>query len=274
MKRFLFAVTTPTILPSTVGPYDTYVLESASLTGPHKLVAYMPVARRQIRNPESECVLCAVPVPVPFPSSRNGARALFWGGIRKQPVPQRRAMCHGAVVCCDAASCYLMFGLGCSPQKFGQQAYFVSFPSRFLGPGKRAVMAFSANFACKTGGCALSVTPRSIHLVAWNHSLHLRYRHLSRLSRPEGPLLQDGQAMTPVRINLLHPFFCLTTTRRECEQAPPSSLRPTCAGANPTFVGLDMGRTCCRWNLVETRKSGDGCSALASRLECTSVSKN
>ena len=37
--------------------------------------------------------------------------------------------------------------------RFGQQAYFVSFPSRFLGPGKDAVMAFSANFACRTGGC-------------------------------------------------------------------------------------------------------------------------
>lgn len=81
LQRFLIAVTTPTILPSTVGPYDTYVIEAPSLTaGPFKLVSYMP--------------------------------------------------------------------------KFGQQAYFVSFPSRFLGPGKyEAVMAFSANFACKTGGC-------------------------------------------------------------------------------------------------------------------------
>ena len=42
--------------------------------------------------------------------------------------------------------------------RFGQQAYFVSFPSKFLGArggggDKDAVMAFSANFACKTGGC-------------------------------------------------------------------------------------------------------------------------
>jgi hypothetical protein len=41
--------------------------------------------------------------------------------------------------------------------RFGQQAYFVSFPSRFLGPGKDAVMAFSANFACKTGGCVPNI---------------------------------------------------------------------------------------------------------------------
>lgn len=39
--------------------------------------------------------------------------------------------------------------------RFGQQAYFVSFPSCFFGPpgSKQAVMAFSANFQCKTGGC-------------------------------------------------------------------------------------------------------------------------
>jgi hypothetical protein len=79
MKRFLFAITTPTVLPSTVGPYDTYVLEAPTLFGPFKLVSYMP--------------------------------------------------------------------------RFGQQAYFVSFPSKFLGPGRDALMAFSANFACKTGGC-------------------------------------------------------------------------------------------------------------------------
>ena len=89
LKRFLVAITTPTVLPSTVGPYDTWVLEAASLTASSfKLVAYLP--------------------------------------------------------------------------RFGQQAYFVSFPSRFLGTGKgasasasarEAVMAFSANFACKTGGC-------------------------------------------------------------------------------------------------------------------------
>ena len=84
LKRFLFAITTPTVLPSTVGPYDTFVLEAPSLTGPFTLVSYMP--------------------------------------------------------------------------KFGQQAYFVSFPSKFLGSrggggDKDAVMAFSANFACKTGGC-------------------------------------------------------------------------------------------------------------------------
>lgn len=42
--------------------------------------------------------------------------------------------------------------------RFGQQAYFVSFPSKFLGArggggDMDAVMAFSANFACKTGDC-------------------------------------------------------------------------------------------------------------------------
>ena len=81
-ERYLITVTTPTIMPSTVGPYDTYVLETPSLTdGPFRVVSYMP--------------------------------------------------------------------------RFGQQAYFVSIPSRFLGPpgSKRAVMTFSANFACKTGGC-------------------------------------------------------------------------------------------------------------------------
>ena len=81
-KRYLVAVTTPTAMPSTVGPYDTYVLETPSLTdGPFRLVAYMP--------------------------------------------------------------------------QFGQQAYFVSFPSCFFGAAgsKQAVMTFSANFACKTGGC-------------------------------------------------------------------------------------------------------------------------
>ena len=42
LKLYLFAVTTPTVLPSTVGPYDTYVLESPALTGPFRLVSYMP----------------------------------------------------------------------------------------------------------------------------------------------------------------------------------------------------------------------------------------
>ena len=82
LKRYLIVITTPTVLPSTVGPYDTWVLETPSLTaGPFALVSYMP--------------------------------------------------------------------------RFGQQAYFVSFPSRFIGPpgSKEAVLAFSANFACKTMGC-------------------------------------------------------------------------------------------------------------------------
>ena len=57
--------------------------------------------------------------------------------------------------------------------RFGQQAYFVSFPSRWMSGGDggggekgregeddvgfRAVMTFSANFACKTGGCAPNI---------------------------------------------------------------------------------------------------------------------
>lgn len=85
LKLYIIAITTPTVLPSTVGPYDTYILETPSLTrGPFSLVSYMP--------------------------------------------------------------------------RFGQQAYFVSFPSRFLGAAdtsgsKDAVMVFSANFACKVEGC-------------------------------------------------------------------------------------------------------------------------
>ena len=43
-KRYLLTVTTPTIMPSTVGPYDTYVLETPSLTeGPFRVVSYMYV---------------------------------------------------------------------------------------------------------------------------------------------------------------------------------------------------------------------------------------
>ena len=48
LKHFLFAITTPTVLPSTVGPYDTYVLESESLLGPFKLVTYMPRFGQQV----------------------------------------------------------------------------------------------------------------------------------------------------------------------------------------------------------------------------------
>lgn len=86
LSRYLVAVTTPTVLPSTVGPYDTYILETPSLTaGPFSLVSYMP--------------------------------------------------------------------------RFGQQAYFVSLPSRFLSfdGNATAVLTFSANFACKTGGCAPNI---------------------------------------------------------------------------------------------------------------------
>eukprot|EP00729_Bicosta_minor_P016197 gene16197-20681_t len=82
LQRYLIVVTTPTFMPSTVGPYDTYVLETPSLAdGPFSLVSYMP--------------------------------------------------------------------------RFGQQAYFVSLPSMFFGPpgSKKAVLTFSANFMCKTGGC-------------------------------------------------------------------------------------------------------------------------
>jgi len=65
-------------MPSTVGPYDTYVMEADSLSGPFRLISYMP--------------------------------------------------------------------------KFGQQAYFVSFPSAWMN-GSEMVMTFSANFACVSGGC-------------------------------------------------------------------------------------------------------------------------
>ena len=81
-QRYLVVVTTPTVMPSTDGPYDTYVLETPNLTaGPYRLVSYMP--------------------------------------------------------------------------RFGQQAYFVSFPSRFFGPAgsREAIMTFSTNFNCKTDGC-------------------------------------------------------------------------------------------------------------------------
>lgn len=43
LGRYLLAITTPTTLPSTVGPYDTWVLEAPSLTtGEFSLVSYMP----------------------------------------------------------------------------------------------------------------------------------------------------------------------------------------------------------------------------------------
>ena len=71
-------MTTPTVLPSTVGPYDTYILTAPSVVGPFELVSYMP--------------------------------------------------------------------------RFGQQAYFVSLLSRWL-TNDTGLLAFSANFACRTGGC-------------------------------------------------------------------------------------------------------------------------
>jgi hypothetical protein len=43
LGRYLLVITTPTTLPSTVGPYDTWILESPSLTeGEFSLVSYMP----------------------------------------------------------------------------------------------------------------------------------------------------------------------------------------------------------------------------------------
>lgn len=51
LQRFLFAITTPTVLPSTVGPYDTWVLEAESLQGPFKLVSYMPRFGQQAYEP-------------------------------------------------------------------------------------------------------------------------------------------------------------------------------------------------------------------------------
>eukprot|EP00941_MAST-03F_sp_MAST-3F-sp1_P001459 g1459.t1 len=79
-RKYIFAVTTPTVeaMPSTLGPYDTYILEADTLHGPFSLISYLP--------------------------------------------------------------------------KFGQQAYFVNFPSKFMNKDE-AVMTFSANFACKTNSC-------------------------------------------------------------------------------------------------------------------------
>jgi hypothetical protein len=54
LKLYLFAVTTPTTLPSTVGPYDTYVLEAPSLTGPFKLVT---CKYHVVRTPQHLAVL-------------------------------------------------------------------------------------------------------------------------------------------------------------------------------------------------------------------------
>jgi hypothetical protein len=41
--------------------------------------------------------------------------------------------------------------------KFGQQAYFVSAPSAWMTGERDAVLTFSANFACKTEGCAANI---------------------------------------------------------------------------------------------------------------------
>ena len=59
------------------------------------------------------------------------------------------------------------FSLVTYMRRFGQQAYFVSFPSRFLGSRsgsnssssnlRGAVMTFSANFACITDGCTPNI---------------------------------------------------------------------------------------------------------------------
>ena len=53
-ERYLLTVTTPTIMPSTVGPYDTYVLETPSLTeGPFHVVSYMYVQPPSSSHPLS-----------------------------------------------------------------------------------------------------------------------------------------------------------------------------------------------------------------------------
>jgi len=85
LQKYIFVVTTPTFMPSTVGPYDTYLMEAPSLSGPFEMISYLP--------------------------------------------------------------------------KFGQQAYFVSFPSLWIDDddGTKMVMTFSANFACVTGGCLPNV---------------------------------------------------------------------------------------------------------------------
>ena len=83
MKKFIMVVSTPTYSPYTVLQFDTYLLESDSLTGPFSYVTYM--------------------------------------------------------------------------RMFGPEAYFVNFPSKFLGdivhtaqgPAQEGVLSFSANFALK-----------------------------------------------------------------------------------------------------------------------------
>ena len=42
LGKFLVCVGTPSVSPSMVGPFDTYILEGDTLTGPFSLVAYMP----------------------------------------------------------------------------------------------------------------------------------------------------------------------------------------------------------------------------------------
>ena len=117
MERFLIAVTTPTFLPSTVGPYDTYVLETKSLTaGPFKVL------------PPSLSLSVSLPLPLSLSHCAS------------------HCVCVCVCVCvCGVRACIKLVSY---LPKFGQQAYFVSFPSRFLGPAKQAMMAFSANFDC------------------------------------------------------------------------------------------------------------------------------
>ncbi len=46
LAKYILIVSTPTISPSTEGTFDTYVLESDSMTGPWARVAYIPRAWR------------------------------------------------------------------------------------------------------------------------------------------------------------------------------------------------------------------------------------
>jgi hypothetical protein len=42
LQKYIMVVSTPTVSPSMVGPFDTYFLESSDITGPWSYIAYIP----------------------------------------------------------------------------------------------------------------------------------------------------------------------------------------------------------------------------------------
>lgn len=118
LGKYVLVVSTPTIAPSTEGTFDTYYLESDSLTGPWGLIAYTPAFGQQ-----------AYFVHIP---------SKFMGGVTQAPPPVARAVT--APLAADARAPIVAPLRGddaaAPPASLSYYDFFLSYSANFAGSVK------------------------------------------------------------------------------------------------------------------------------------------